>query len=214
MKVAVIYNKQQDVEGVINVFGMQNRETYNPKTVERVASSLEKGGHNVRIVDGNIKVIDQLESFMPRVVQGEQPGMVFNMAYGIQGVSRYTHLPAMLEMLGVPYVGSSPQAHALALDKVIAKILFDSHGISTPRFWNFASADDSFDDVIFPVVVKPKMEAASWDSWELLESDEWSLMKEVNVLFFGHHAYFMIKSFISIARSSHYYDYSIRNAYY
>ncbi len=46
MKVAVIYNKQQDVEGVINVFGMQNQETYNPKTVENVASSLEKGGHN------------------------------------------------------------------------------------------------------------------------------------------------------------------------
>ena len=44
MKVAVIYNKQQDVEGVINVFGMQNQETYNPKTVENVASSLEKGG--------------------------------------------------------------------------------------------------------------------------------------------------------------------------
>ena len=85
MKVAVIYNKQQDVEGVINVFGMQNQETYNPKTVESVAASLEKGGHNVRIVDGNINVIEQLEAFMPRVVQGEQPGMVFNMAYGIQG---------------------------------------------------------------------------------------------------------------------------------
>ena len=112
MKVAVIYNKQQDVEGVINVFGMQNQEKYNPKTVEQVASALEKGGHNVRIVDGNIKVIDQLESFMPRVVQGEQPGMVFNMAYGIQGVSRYTHIPSLLEMVGIPYVGSSPAGTA------------------------------------------------------------------------------------------------------
>ena len=109
MKVAVIYNKQKDAEGVINIFGMQNQETYNPKTVERVASSLERGGHNVRVIDGNINVIEQLQDFMPRVVQGEQPGMVFNMAYGLQGISRYTHIPSLLEMLGVPYVGSQPR---------------------------------------------------------------------------------------------------------
>ena len=53
MRVAVIYNKKEDTEGVINVFGMQNQESYNPKTVELVASALEKGGHNVRIIDGN-----------------------------------------------------------------------------------------------------------------------------------------------------------------
>ena len=74
---------------------------------------------------------------MPRVMAGERPGMVFNMAYGIQGVSRYTHLPAMLEMLGVPYVGSNPEAHALALDKIIAKLLFQSQGVPTPRFLEF-----------------------------------------------------------------------------
>ena len=62
MKVAVIYNKTKDVEGVINIFGMQNQETYDPKTVEKVASALEKGSHNVRIIDGNINVIEKLES--------------------------------------------------------------------------------------------------------------------------------------------------------
>ena len=159
MKVAVVCNR--DRSGVINIFGRQNTELYDPRTLEAVAAALEARGHNVRVIEGNMHVIEQLREFMPGVVRRERPGLVFNMAYGIQGVSRYTHLPAMLEMLGVPYVGSSPQAHGLALDKVIAKILFDSHGISTPRFWNFASSDDSFDDLIFPVVVKPKMEAAS-----------------------------------------------------
>ena len=65
----------------------------------------------------------------------------------------------MLEMLGVPYVGSNPMAHGLALDKVIAKIVFKNAGLPTARFWNFASADDQFDDLSFPVIVKPKMEA-------------------------------------------------------
>ncbi len=160
MRVAVIHNS--DREGVINVFGPQNRERYNPKTVERVAASLEKGGHTVRVIDGNMHLVEQLRDFMPRVIEGQRPGMVFNMAYGIQGVSRYTHLPAILEMLGVPYVGSNPQAHGLALDKVIAKIVFQSAGLPTPGFWNFASADDEFTNLQFPVIVKPKMEAVSY----------------------------------------------------
>ena len=81
MKVAIIYNK--DLSGVINVFGMQNKEVYNPATVNMVANALESGGHNVEVIDGNMKVIEQLQNFMPKVIDGEQMGMVFNMAYGI-----------------------------------------------------------------------------------------------------------------------------------
>ena len=192
MKVAVVHNR--DSTGVINVFGMQNRERYNPRTVERVASALESGGHNVRVIDGNMHVIEQLHDFMPRVMAGERPGMVFNMAYGIQGVSRYTHLPAMLEMLGVPYVGSGPQAHGLALDKVIAKMIFQSSGISTPGFWNFATADQTHDDLVFPVIVKPKMEAVSYgiqvvDNWDDLRAAVGSIIDE-----FGQHV--LVEQFI------------------
>lgn len=161
MKVAVIYNKQKDAEGVLNVFGMQNQETYNPQTVERVASALEKGGHNVRIIDGNINVIEQLQNFMPRVVQGEQPGMVFNMAYGLQGVSRYTHMPSLLEMLGVPYVGSSPAGHGIALDKVTTKVMVQAAGLPTSPYWVFYDAKQIPDNLPYPVITKPKMEAVS-----------------------------------------------------
>lgn len=160
MKVAVIYNK--DHTGVINVLGIQNRENYNPKTVEAVAAALEKGGHNVRVIDGNMHVIDSLRDFMPRVMSGERPGMVFNMAYGIQGESRYTHVPAMLEMLGVPYVGSGPTGHALALDKVIAKVIFQRHNLPTPRYWVFSSPDEHFGELRYPLIIKPKNEAVSY----------------------------------------------------
>jgi D-alanine-D-alanine ligase len=53
-------------------------------------------------------------------------------------------------------------AHGLALDKVIAKIVFQNAKLPTPGFWNFASPDDQFDDLVFPVIVKPKMEAVSY----------------------------------------------------
>lgn len=160
MKVAIIYNK--DIQGVINTFGMQNKEFYNEQTVKKVALSIEKAGHNVAVLDGNKQIIERLENFMPRVMEGEQMGMVFNMAYGIQGESRYTHIPSLLEMLGLPYVGSSPSGHALALDKILTKIIWKNNELPTPEFWVFNSADEDLSKVIFPVIVKPKMESVSF----------------------------------------------------
>ena len=65
---------------------------------------------------------------MPQVIKGERPGIVFNLSYGIQGQARYTHVPSILEMVGIPYVGSGPMAHSLALDKVVAEIFFGQEG--------------------------------------------------------------------------------------
>ena len=49
MKVAVIYNKKNiDPTDVINIYGMITKEHYDPKTVEQVATALERGGHTVK----------------------------------------------------------------------------------------------------------------------------------------------------------------------
>lgn len=160
MKVAIIYNK--DFSSVINTFGMQNKEVYNEKTVNNIARALESYGHNVEIIDGNMNVIESLKGFMPKVLDSERMGMVFNLAYGIQGESRYTHIPAMLEMIGIPYVGSNPSGHAIALDKVIAKVIMQKQNISTPKFWAYSSHQEDMSDVVYPVIIKPKMEAVSF----------------------------------------------------
>lgn len=170
MRVAIIYNK--DFSNVINVFGMQNKEVYNPLVVKRVADALEKGGHNVEIIDGDMNVIDNIKEFFPKTQDGEKFGIVFNMAYGIQGESRYTHIPAMLEMLGIPYVGSSPAGHAIALDKIITKIILQKNSIPTPDFWVFSSSDEDMTDVDFPVIVKPKMESVSFGLKVVYNIDE------------------------------------------
>src|SRR5262245_9700568 len=84
------------------------------------------------------------------------------MAYGIQGNCRYTHVPAMLEMAGVPYTGSSPLGHALALDKVITKRLLREAGIPTPNYRVLRGPEDSAEGLHFPVVVKPRHESTSF----------------------------------------------------
>jgi len=176
MKVALIYNETViDPNDVINVFGMTTKEHYSSKAVERVARALEKGGHTVKVVEGDIHLADELREFMPKVVAGENPGMVFNMAYGIQGQNRYTHVPAMMEMLGIPYMGSGPAGHAVVQDKVMTKIVLQKNNIPTPGFWVFRTPEDTYDDLVFPVIVKPKLESTSMgmevvDNWDDLRA--------------------------------------------
>jgi len=179
---------------VINIFGMPNKERYNPKTVEMVASSLEKGGHNVRVLKGNMHIIESLQQFMPKVVRGERPGMVFNMAYGIQGQSRYTHIPAMLEMVGIPYVGSGPDGHTIALDKVLSKMLFQSNDIPTPKFWIFSSPQEDCQSVEYPVIVKPKMEAVSF-GLRVVDNDE-DLREAVDFIIKEYNQQALVEAFI------------------
>lgn len=160
MKIAVIYNRES--QKVINLFGVSNREKYGLAAIQRIVDALKKGGHQVVALEGDKDLIDNLEEFMPRALKGERPGMAFNLSYGIQGQARYTHVPGILEMVGVPYVGSGPLAHSLALDKVVAKMIFEQNGLPTPKFAVLKEPGFAMPDLDFPIIVKPKNEAVSF----------------------------------------------------
>jgi D-alanine-D-alanine ligase len=171
-----MFNKNKiDPSDVINISDIPTQEHYSSKAIERVAKALEKGGHTVKLIEANMHAIDEMHDFMPKVMDGERPGLVFNMAYGLQGHNRYTHVPALLEMLGVPYLGSGPEAHVIVQDKVMTKLVLQRNNIPTPGFWVFSSHEDQFDDLIFPVIVKPKSESTSMgmkvvDNWNDLRN--------------------------------------------
>lgn len=160
MRVAIVFNR--DSQRVINLLGMRNREKYGQKAIRRISDALRRGGHQVAAFEGDKDLIANLEKFMPRAIKGERPGMVFNLAYGIQGQARYTHVPGMLEMIGLPYIGSGPLAHSLALDKVVSKMIFVQKGIPTPDFAVLDDVDFEMPDLEFPLIVKPKNEAVSF----------------------------------------------------
>jgi D-alanine-D-alanine ligase len=163
MKIAIIYNR--DSQAVINLFGRPNREKYGLGTIDIIKKALEEGGHQVKTFEGDKNIISALEDFMPSVISGERPGLVFNLSYGIQGRARYTHIPGILEMLGIPYVGSSPETHAVALDKVLTKMVLMQKGLPTPKFTVLDTPDFDMplqDDLKYPLIVKPKDEAVSF----------------------------------------------------
>ncbi|HYQ46519.1 MAG TPA: D-alanine--D-alanine ligase [Polyangiaceae bacterium] len=73
-----------------------------------------------------------------------------------------------LELLGIPYTGSSVLASALAMDKLKAKELFRLHNVPTPPYYVFGSEHCAADleelhgAFGFPVIVKPRREGSSF----------------------------------------------------
>ncbi|ESZ22990.1 hypothetical protein [Mesorhizobium sp. L2C067A000] len=163
MRVAVVWNS--DFTGVINRFGQPYPQPPQPwpyHSATRVVAALQEGGHETLLCQGDKALLTTLERFMPPDPQARPSGTVFNLAEGIQGEYRFTHVPAMLEMAGVPYTGSSPLGHGLMDDKVISKTLIHSGGLPTPNFRVMRRGTESTGDLRFPVVVKPRHEDNSF----------------------------------------------------
>jgi D-alanine-D-alanine ligase len=75
-------------------------------------------------------------------------------------------IQGMLEVLGIPYTGSSVLASALAMDKLKSKELFRLHNVPTPPYYAFdgagaADVEEVHGSFGFPVVVKPRREGSS-----------------------------------------------------
>ncbi len=160
MRVAVVYNR--DRKGTINVFGMQNKEWYPEETIERVVQALEAGGHTVELIQADRFLLTKLNKFLPKLSKRRPNGIVFNLALGVQGKCRYTHVPSILELGGIPYTGSNPMGHALAQDKVVAKQIFMASNLPTPNYRVFLSEELDTPHLKYPVIVKPRGEAASF----------------------------------------------------
>lgn len=165
MKIAVVHNIEHS--GVINRFGRPNKEMYYRDEIDAFIENLKENGHEVKEFDGDMHLLTHLKSYLPPMTDGEKPeGLVFNLAYGIQGNNRYAHIPAMLEMAGVPYTGSGPMTHAIALDKEMTKRVLLQCGIPTPRFIVVDGTTNAETltnhNLMFPLIIKPKDEAASF----------------------------------------------------
>jgi D-alanine-D-alanine ligase len=130
------------------------------KTGEGVARALEARGHAVaRVVFGTEPVDLTLRAanidtaFLALHGRGGEDGC-------IQG---------MLELMGIPYTGSSVLASALAMDKLKAKEMFRLHNVPTPPYYVATEQDLLGDGNLeelhgsfgLPVIVKPRNEGSS-----------------------------------------------------
>ncbi len=121
------------------------------ETIESITRALESGGHRVTFLEGDATLVDSLR----RV----RPDICFNICEGHFGDGREAQVPAILEMMRIPYTGSQVLTLALALDKPMTKRVLAYHDLPTPAFQVFERLDESINaDLCFPLFVKPSRE--------------------------------------------------------
>ena len=124
------------------------------ETIDAITKALEGAGYEV--------VLLEVDLDFPEKVRKASVDFVFNIAEGIQGESRESHVPAILEMLRIPYSGSGILTQAITLNKSRKKEILTYHGIPTPKFQLCSSAQQKLKpDMRFPLIVKPDAEGSS-----------------------------------------------------
>jgi D-alanine-D-alanine ligase len=125
-----------------------------PKTLQAIREAIASYGHEVVDLEANAE--------LPAKLQSNPVDLVFNIAEGIKGRNREAQIPAMLELLDIPYTGSDPAALSIALDKALAKRVVSQQGISTPEFLLMHTSKERLPkDLRFPAIVKPVAEGSS-----------------------------------------------------
>jgi D-alanine-D-alanine ligase len=121
------------------------------KTIDALRESIRAGGHDCEFIEGDLTLVDTIRKF--------KPDICFNICEGHFGDAREAQVPALLEMLRIPYTGSKVMTLALALDKPMTKRILFWHELPTPAFQTFERADEDInDDLHFPLFVKPSRE--------------------------------------------------------
>jgi D-alanine-D-alanine ligase len=125
-----------------------------PQTIAFLQRAIAVHGHDVILIEADEDAYQKLRT--------SGADLVFNIAEGIRGADREAQLPAMLEMLGIPYTGSGPLSLALCLHKGKAKEILAWHGIPTPAFQVVADPDEPLAASLqFPLIVKLLHEGSS-----------------------------------------------------
>jgi D-alanine-D-alanine ligase len=149
MKIGLAYDLQTDPDDP------RQAEFDPPRTLEALADALQALGHEVCRLGGAEALLGGLDA-----VRGVD--LVWNLAEGSRGRCREAWVPALLEQLGVPFVGSGSRALALALDKAVTKHLARACGVSTPDWVSLTRVQECAraEPLGFPLIVKPRHEGS------------------------------------------------------
>jgi D-alanine-D-alanine ligase len=121
-----------------------------------------------RIVKGSTALVGANSALVPAGNQKHRLDVCFVAIHGQWGEDGT--IQGMLELLGIPYVGSGVLASALAMDKVMAKTVLAAHGIDVPRGFVVAAGElpAATDEVLarangigLPLVAKPVRQGSS-----------------------------------------------------
>lgn len=115
---------------------------------EAVAKYLVKLGIKPSFYPANSK--------LPKLLQLDKPNMVMNLVGSVKGSEFLAStIPALLELLEIPYTGSGILGESISYNKFLVNDLLQQNGIPVPRFQLFNTWSDPIDTQLrFPLISK------------------------------------------------------------
>lgn len=153
VKVGVVFNLKH-AEATASSAPDAQAEYDNIETVQAIEKAIRGNGIQTVLMEADEHLLAKLTS--------ERPDIVFNIAEGRGGRAREAQVPALLNLLDIPFTGSDETTLCIALDKALTKRLLSTYKVPTPRYRVFEPGDAvSASSLRFPVIVKPNAEGSS-----------------------------------------------------
>lgn len=127
-----------------------------PATIEQMIEHFRSAGFDIIPIEADERAYFSLYENRERI------DLVFNYSMGIVGRDRYAHIPAICEMLDLPYTGSPPGTQAIIMNKSRMQDMLAASGIPRLASQLFTNAGQSLDPSLgFPLIVKPVAQGSS-----------------------------------------------------
>lgn len=121
------------------------------ETIDAIRGAIETDGHKA--------VFIQADEDLPFALRDEKPDICFNIAEGLGGDAREAQIPALLELLRIPYTGSRVLTNGISLDKTLTKRIWRDRRLPVAPFQEFVVGDEPVRaDLEYPLFVKPARE--------------------------------------------------------
>ncbi|MBE7436280.1 MAG: hypothetical protein HS100_20365 [Anaerolineales bacterium] len=121
------------------------------ETMDALRAAIETDGHST--------VFLHSDRDLPYALKKYKPDICFNMSEGLGGDAREAQVPALLEMLSIPYTASRVLANGISLDKTLTKRIWRDRRLPVAPFQEFTFGDEPLrPELKFPLFVKPARE--------------------------------------------------------
>ncbi len=189
-RVAVLANLKKNAPRWEGMLDDQWDDLDSESTVNSLVDAIKAGGHESEFLEGDVSLMDTVRKY--------KPDICFNICEGHFGDSREAQVPAILEMLRVPYTGSQILTLALTLDKPMTKRVLTYHDLPTPPFQVFERVDEPLaSDMTYPMFVKPSREGTGMGvSAKSIVNNEQELREQVEYVLKRYRQTALVEKFI------------------
>jgi D-alanine-D-alanine ligase len=173
------------------------------ETIEAIETALHDLGHQTCRLWWGEPLIEELKA------KRDWLQLVFNISEGFGGRSREAQVPALLEMLGIPYVGSDAMALAVSLDKHATKAMARTAGVTIAKGGIIRPNGEPYtaariagfrlrQNLDYPMIVKPAYEGSSKGirANALANKDDHDLAEKVNGVHVQYNQPALVEEFI------------------